>query len=183
MRNIEKLKTSLENLADKDHYIFSAGDFYLLFSALSASALNILLSRAVKKGILMRVSKGFYIYPKVNYERGFELFHLSARLREDNFCYLSLESVLSEAGIISQMPIGYITLMTGGRSGIINCGKYGRIEFIHTKKTFDAVSHQLTYDKRYKLWRASIPLAFADMKAAKRPMDLVNKEALDEFIR
>lgn len=182
MTNIEKLKTSLENLADREHYIFSASDFYLLFPDLSSYALNMLLSRSVKKGLLARASKGFYIYSKANYERGFELFHLAARLREDNFSYLSLESILSEVGIISQIPIGHITLMTGGRSGVINCGKYGRIEFIHTKKSFVALSSQLTYDKRYKLWRASVPLAFADMKAAKRQMDLIDKEALNEFI-
>lgn len=182
MINMEKLKTSLENMADKEHYLFSASDFYLLFSDLSSYALNMLLSRAVKKGILIRASKGFYIYPKANYERGFELFHLAARLRENSFCYLSLESILSESGIISQIPIGHITLMTGGRSGIINCGKYGRVEFIHTKRTFEVLSSQLTYDKRYKLWRASIPLAFTDMKTAKRSIDLIDKEALNEFI-
>lgn len=37
--------------------------------------------------------------------------------------------------IISQIPINRITLMSSGRSSIINCGTFGSIEFIHTKKS------------------------------------------------
>lgn len=131
MRNIDILKTNLENLTDKDHYLFTISDFYSLFKNLSKSNLTMLLSRAVKNKILERACKGVYIYPKADYERGYELFYVAARLRYNEFCYLSLETILSQYGIISQMPIGYISLMTTGRSGIIDCGKYGKIEFIY----------------------------------------------------
>jgi len=125
---------------------------------------------------------GIYLYPKVSYPRGLELYHTAARLREDCFCYLSLESVLSEAGVISQQMLGWITVITGGRSGTIGCGARGTIEFIHTKKKFETVNRQLCYDARYKLWRASVQLALHDMKSARRPMDLIDWEAANEFI-
>ncbi|MDR1124269.1 MAG: hypothetical protein LBL61_06810 [Elusimicrobiota bacterium] len=182
MQNADKLNNALENLSDKDHYIFSVSDFYQLFPKITPAALGMLLSRAAKSGIFERICKGFYIYPEAPYERGFELYHTAARLREDTFCYLSLESVLSEAGVISQIPLGWITLMTEGRSGVINCGKYGKIEFIHTKKNPENLSGRLIYDKRYKLWRASLSLALEDMRSAQRPLDLIDTEDKNESV-
>ena len=163
MQAMEKLKANLERLADPQHYLFSASDFSALFPQKSPAALLVLLGRAVKGGTLERVCRGFYICKKVQYPRDLVLYHLAGRLRAQNFCYLSLESVLSENGIISQIPLGCITLMTSGRSSIINCGKYGRIEFTHTKKKHKDIAHLLTYDFRYKLWRASTQLALQDL--------------------
>jgi hypothetical protein len=37
---------------------------------------------------------------------------------------LRLESALSNAGAISQMPINAITLMSSGRSNVIRCGEF-----------------------------------------------------------
>jgi hypothetical protein len=66
--------------------------------------------------------------------------------------------------------------MTGGRSGVIHCGALGHIEFIHTRKKPADVAGQLLYDADYGLWRASSQLALRDMRAAKRPLDLVSDE-------
>ena len=74
----------------------------------------VLLGRAVKNGSLERVCRGYYIYQKTAYPKDLLLFHLAARLRVNYFCYLSLETVLSENGIISQIPLGCVTLMTTG---------------------------------------------------------------------
>jgi predicted transcriptional regulator of viral defense system len=182
MQSIQKLKNILETVADSEHYLFSVGDFSQLFSDMSPVALLVLLGRASKSGLLVRICKGIYIYPKADYQKGFELYHSAARLRESTFCYLSLESSLSEAGIISQIPLGCITVMTGGRSGIVDCGAFGRIEFIHTKKSFQSLSTLLSYDKRYKMWRANVSLALQDMRSTGRSMDLVDMEAASEFI-
>lgn len=182
MKNIDILKTNLENLTDKDHYMFTISDFYSLFNNLSKSNLTMLLSRAVKNKILERACKGIYMYPKADYERGYELFHIAGRLRADEFCYLSLETILSQNGIISQMPIGYISVMSTGRSGIIDCGKYGKIEFIHTKKNIENIKSNLEYNYKYKLWCANVVLAYNDMIVTKRSLDLINREILNEFI-
>jgi predicted transcriptional regulator of viral defense system len=169
MQAINELRDNLEKLSTNECYLFSASDFYPLFPQKSRAALLVLLGRAVKNGILERVCKGYYIYPKVAYPRELLLYHLAGRLRADVFCYLSLESVLSENGLISQIPLGCVTLMTGGRSGVINCGKNGRIEFTHTKKSFADIGHLLTYDFRYRLWRAGTQLALMDWRAVGRP--------------
>ncbi|GHV86267.1 hypothetical protein AGMMS50230_18750 [Spirochaetia bacterium] len=176
MQTIKLLGNTLETLAGREHYLFSVSDFYSLFPEMSSPALRVLLGRAVKSGILARICYGLYLYPKAGYPKGLELYHAASRLREESFCYLSLESALSDEGLISQIPLGWITIMTGGRSGIISCGKWGSIEFIHTKKHFDDISALLVYDRRYGLWRAKAKLALQDMKSARRSMELVNLE-------
>ena len=175
MQSLQKLKTSLENLADSQHYLFSVSDFFALFPQKSPTALMVLLGRAVKNGSLDRICRGYYIFKNTAYPKDLVLFHLASRLRSEYFCYLSLETVLSENGIISQIPLGCVTLMTSGRSGVINCGRYGRIEFTHTKRSPLNIGHLLTYDFRYGLWRASVQLALYDLRTTGR-------EKLYEFI-
>jgi predicted transcriptional regulator of viral defense system len=181
MQPLQTLRSILEDLADEEHYLFRASDFYPLFPGMSVEVLRVLLGRAVKAGALRRFCRGLYLCPRAGYRKGCELYHAASRLREESFCYLSLESALSEEGLISQIPLGWITVMTGGRSGIIPCGAWGSIEYIHTKKRFEAIESFLTYDRRYRLWWASARLALNDMRAAKRPMDLVDPEAACEF--
>ena len=168
MQAIQELRTNLEKLASPEHYLLSVSDFSALFSKKSVSALLVLLGRAVKNGILNRVCRGYYVYGKVSYPRELILYHLAGRLRANDFCYLSLESILSENGIISQIPLNCVTLMTKGRSGLINCGKFGSIEFTHTKKSPADIGHLLSFDFRYRLWRASTELALLDWRATGR---------------
>jgi hypothetical protein len=175
MQSKQILLTNLEKLVDPQHYLFSVNDFSALFPDKSPEALLVLLGRAVKSGFLEKVCRGYYIYHKTPYPKDLLLFHLASRLRSEHFSYLSLETVLSENGIISQIPLGCITLMTHGRSGIINCGRFGRIEFTHTKKSHASIGHLITYDFRYGLWRASSQLALQDLRATGR-------DTLYEFI-
>ncbi|MDR0877498.1 MAG: hypothetical protein LBN21_05555 [Treponema sp.] len=183
MQPLRLLQQTLEQ-APAGRYLFTSGDFSPLFPDLSVDALRMLLSRAVEQRLLLRVCKGVYIYSKAHYQRGLVLYHTASRLRERNLSYLSLESVLSEAGFISQIPLGWITLMTHGRSGKINCGPWGTIEFIHTQRKGETLMEDLIFDDRYNLWRASVPLALHDMKTTRRPLDLINsnmKEEIDEL--
>jgi predicted transcriptional regulator of viral defense system len=165
-------------LADRDHCLFTVSD--LAGAVPDCRRLPLLLSRAVKAGILRRVCKGIYLYPIRDYPRGNLLFHAAALLRASEFNYISLESALSDAGLISQLPINWITLMSSGRSHIVNCGAFGNIEFVHTARKADELAGELTYDSTCRLWRASTNLALRDMKLTRRSMDLVDKEALRE---
>jgi hypothetical protein len=65
--------------------------------------------------------------------------------------------------------------MTGGRSGIIDCDRWGHIEFIHTKRKFDLISTNLVFDVRLRLWRANTVLAMEDMIHTRRSLDLVEE--------
>ena len=182
MQPIRQLSRVLASLADDEHYLFSLTDLRCALPTHSFGAFRAVISRAEKEGTLTRVCRGLYLYPSVHYERGLVLYHAAARLRADEFNYLSLEYVLSDSGVISQIPMNWITLMSSGRSYVVRCGDFGAIEFIHTKKHPSELFDQLTYDARCHLWRASVALALKDMKAAKRSMDLIDWSAANELV-
>ena len=84
----------------------------------------------------------------MNYD-GLMLFHIAAHLRANELNYISLETALSDAGIISQIPMHWISIKSSGRSNIISCGEFGTIEFVHTNQKPYDIMNQLSYDK---LW-------------------------------
>lgn len=180
MQPLQQLRETLRTLADREHCVFAASD--LAGAVPDCAHLAVLLSRAAKAGLLKRVCKGIYFYPVKEYSVGNLLYHAAARLRADAFNYLSLETVLSEAGVISQVPINWISLMSSGRSHVVDCGDYGHIEFVHTAQRPDDVAGELAYDPERHLWRASVRQALRDMKATRRNTELVDEEVLREFI-
>lgn len=182
MQPIKKLTRTLKSLADSDHYLFTLSDLHGALPEQSRTAFKALVCRAEKDGLLKRVCRGLYLYPGVNAQQGLLLYHAAARLRAAEFNYISLESALSDAGVISQMPINWITLMSSGRTAIVPCGDFGRIEFIHTKRLPATLAKDLTYDQQCHLWRASVALALKDMNLTRRSTDLVDREAADELV-
>lgn len=174
MQPIQQLARVLADLADDEHALFSTVDLRAALPDHHPGAFRALISRAEKSGLIRRVCRGLYLYPRVAYSNGLILYHAAARLRADAFNYISLESALSDAGIISQIPMNRITLMSSGRSAVIRCGDFGAIEFVHTKKRPAGLVGQLIYDARCHLWRATPNLAIRDMKAARRGLDLVD---------
>ncbi|MBN1182285.1 MAG: hypothetical protein JXB49_08365 [Bacteroidales bacterium] len=178
MQGIKILRDTLDRLCDYDHYLFSSSDFKSLFPEMGEQSFKTLLSRAQAGGVLKRVCRGIYLYDRKGFPGGEVLFHTASRLRANHFNYLSLESVLSEEGIISQIPINRITLMSSGRSNIIDCGRWGAIEFIHTRKKPENLIGRLKYDKKRRLWKAQNDLALEDLKAVGRNLDLIDRERI-----
>jgi hypothetical protein len=182
MQPLRHLMQSLTKLGNAEHCLFTPDDLHSLFPKLSAQAFKTLLSRAVKGGYLQRICRGLYHYPQVAVPTGLLLFHTAARLRASEFNYISLETALSEAGVISQIPINWISIMSSGRSNVISCGEWGTIEFIHTNQRPSDLADQLHYDARCKLWRASVNLALRDMRVTHRSLDLINWSLTNEFV-
>jgi predicted transcriptional regulator of viral defense system len=180
MQPLKQLSETLRSLADREHCVFAPSD--LAAAVPGCGQLPVLLSRATKSGLLRRVCRGIYHFPVKDYPAANLLFHAAARLRAGEFNYLSLESVLSEADVISQMPMNWITVMTSGRSHVVNCGDFGNIEFIHTAQRPEDVANELSYDVERHLWRASVKQAMRDMKATRRSMELVDKEVAHELV-
>lgn len=182
MQPVKRLTQLLERFVSAEQYLFAFDDLRCALPDITPGAFKALLSRAETSGLVKRVCKGIYLYPHVPYPAGRVLFHAAARLRADAFNYLSLETVLSDAGVISQIPLNWITLMSSGRSHIVNCGDFGHIEFIHTKRRPAEVAAFLSYDSECHLWRASVTLALEDMKRTCRSTDLVDWSLVDELV-
>lgn len=156
--------------------LYTTAAFRSLFPELSQGAYRAVIHRAEKRGLLERVCQGIYQYAGAPDRSGLVLFHAAALLRAQHFNYISLETVLSDAGLISQVPIAWITVVSGGRSAQIRCGRFGTIEFVHTERPMSRVIDELSYDAERHLFRASPNLALADMRRFKRPTsDLVQE--------
>ena len=170
-----------ENIGNKC-CLLSSQDLRALLPSLSDAAFKTLLSRAVSSKLLTRICRSIYLYKKTPPSDGLLLFHAATLLRTNEFNYISLETALSDAGVISQIPLNWISVMSSGRSSVISCGNYGTIELIHTNQKAADCAEQLTYDHACGMWRASVALAIRDMKATRRNCDLIDWDIANEFI-
>ena len=125
MQPIRQLMDVISQLASQQACLFTPADLRSILSTHSETAFKTLLSRAVSEGYLTRLCRGLYLYEKANPDRGLILPHAASKLRPLGLNYLSLETVLSEAGVISQIPMNRIMVMSSGRSSVIDCGPWG----------------------------------------------------------
>ncbi|QTR50363.1 type IV toxin-antitoxin system AbiEi family antitoxin [Candidatus Thiothrix anitrata] len=182
MQPIKHLANTLKALANSEHCLFTLSDLRGVMPEQTPAAFKALLSRAEQTGLLKRICRGLYLYPETCANDGLLLYRAAARLRAGEFNYISLESALSDAGVISQLPMNWVTLMSSGRTHIMDCGNFGKIEFIHTKKQAADLANQLVYDTRCHLWRANVGLALRDMKRTCRDTDLIDWEVAHELV-
>src|SRR5689334_7784138 len=103
MQPTKYLSQWLSENANAKHFLFTFKDLRALCYKQSDSTFKTLLSRIVRSGILVRVCRGMYLYRKALPVDGLLLFHIAALLRADTFNYISLETALSDAGVISQI--------------------------------------------------------------------------------
>lgn len=182
MQPIRQLMDAISRLASPQACLFTLVDLRAVLPDQSAAAFKTLLSRAVGEGHLARICRGLYLYEKANPDRGLVLPYAVGKLRPLSLNYLSLETVLSDAGVISQIPIQRIMIMSSGRSSVIDCGSWGSIEFVHTRQSAAELAGQLHYDNRCRLWRASVAQALRDMKATHRNQDLIDWSVAHELV-
>jgi hypothetical protein len=182
MQPVKYLAEWLEQNANQDRYLFSYHDLRTLYPNISELAFKTLLSRAAKSSYLIRICRGLYGYKKFVQSTGLVLFHAAAYIRSDKFNYISLETVLSDLGVISQIPINWVSIMSSGRSNIISCGNLGNIEFIHTDQKAESVANDIVFDVNCRLWRANLSLALRDMRLTRRNSDLIDWSIVNELI-
>jgi hypothetical protein len=137
----------------------------------SGDTLNKSLSRHQRTGMIERIARGLYINPRARSLPPDVLSALPAFLRPWDLNYLSLESALSEAGWLSQLP-SQLTLMTTGRSQTFHT-PYGTLEFTHTARHIDTLRDDLVFDARRKMYVAKPERALKDLRRAGRNVDLV----------
>ena len=108
----------LNELEMKGRYVFIHRDLAKVFHEDSSRSLTDSLARLVKVGILERVARGVYVYALSRQKNTSNTLDLIAiALRRGEYNYVSLESALSAYGVISQIPIDRLTLMTTGVKG------------------------------------------------------------------
>jgi predicted transcriptional regulator of viral defense system len=123
----------LAGLDRRGVFVFAKRDLEKMFPEEGEKAMEKSLARMVSDGLLVRAAKGVYVNPAAASKHGRIIEDVAKALRPGCFSYVSLESMLSEYGVISQIPIDRITVMTTGRNGVYRT-PYGTVEFTHTKR-------------------------------------------------
>ncbi|MDX2346189.1 MAG: hypothetical protein QNK11_04890 [Legionella sp.] len=177
--NKEQAIEVLKEQGKKGKYIFSNHDLRKLFPNDAIKTLNEGLKRLVKSKILKHACRGIYVNENVSQFDSYIIEHIAKTLRRGEYNYVSLESMLSEYGVISQIPIDRQTIITTGRKGIYKTS-YGVIEFTHTKRTVKSILESTFKIDGRPLRIASKEAALRDLKRVGRNLNLINLEALND---
>jgi len=176
MNVLLELQKKLFHLAKGKDLVLHQKDVLTLMGKEDNSASRMLLMRAVSAGILHNPTRRIYVFSPAERINPQTIYKIARKLRSGHLNYLSLESVLSESGRISQMPIDRITIMTSGRSQVFELEGIGVVEFTHTKKSMDTLARNLIWDEDIGMFRVSPGTALRDLKRIGRNLDMVEDE-------
>lgn len=168
---------TLQHWASRGRAVFTLGDLAILFPDESARGLAKSLDRLTKSGLLVRACRGIYVNPHALPPDGYTLERLALALRRGEYNYLSLESMLSEYGAISQIPLDRITVMTTGRKGEYRTS-WGVIEFTHTARSLADILANTRHTAARPLRMATLQAAWRDLKRVGRNTHLVDTREL-----
>lgn len=179
-----KAKALRQKLAALDRwgvYVFARRDIEKLFPEESAKAMDKSLQRMVADGVLQRAAKGLYVNPAAPGKNRWIAEEIAKALRPGCLSYVSLESILSDYGVISQIPINRLTVMTTGRSGV-HATPYGTIEFTHTKRMRAEILGRTLETQGRPLRIATRQAAIRDLLRVGRNVNMMNPDALEETL-
>ena len=177
MQQIDAIKL-LEAQDKKSRFVYKKQDLVKIFQSSNPRAFAACLSRLITSGVLIRAVRGVYVYALSEHKNLYILEHIAKAMRRGEYSYVSLETMLSEYGIISQIPVDRITIMTTGRKGEY-LTPFGVIEFTHTKRTIREILEN-TLDAGRPLRLATQKSAVRDLLRVGRNTHLVEKDALNE---
>jgi hypothetical protein len=175
-----ELITSLMNLERRGVFVLTKKDIGKLFPLEDEKSMEKSLQRMVKDGLLIKAARGIYINALVaSRHKSWMLENIAKALRPGKLSYVSLESMLSEHGVISQIPLSRLTVMTTGAGGIHDT-PYGTIEFTHTKRSIPEILDRTIFIKDRPLRIAKKQAAVTDLLRVGRNTDMIDYEELNE---
>lgn len=174
--NRNQMLDGLHRLDALGIYVFARGDIAKMFPGEGAKALAKSLERMVAAGLIVRACNGVYVNPQARARCGWIIEDIALVLRRGCFSYVSLESALSEYGMISQMPMR-LTVMTKGREGVYET-PYGTIEFTHTRRGVADVLDRTILVPGRPLRLATRRAAVQDLRRVGRNVTMLDEEEL-----
>ena len=157
--------------------VFTHYDLATLFPEDNPRTLQASLDRLVKNGVLIRAVNGVYVNALSANGFTHTLENIAKAMRRGEYSYVSLESALSEYGVISQIPMR-LTIMTTGRKGEVNT-PFGVIEFTHTGRAVRDILNDI-HDVGRPLRLAGKHKACRDLRRVGRNTELIDEELLHE---
>lgn len=167
----------LANWDRQGRYVFTRRQLAKLFPDDSPKTFAAGLNRLVRTGLLVHACRGVYVNAQAHSFDSRVIERIAQALRPGAYSYVSLESLLSESGAISQIPLDRLTVMTTGRKGLYKT-PYGVIEFTNTKRPAAEVLGGIRQVEGRPLRVATPSIAWRDLKRVGRNVGLVHQEAV-----
>ncbi|WP_420550161.1 type IV toxin-antitoxin system AbiEi family antitoxin [Litorivicinus lipolyticus] len=163
----------LQAFEEQGRCVYRSRDLKKVFRDSTQSGFRSTLKRLQDTGRLTRACRDVYVFRKGRAKRAHLLEEIAATVRRGDVCYVSLESALAEHGLISQIPVNRLTVMTDGRTSEI-ATPFGVIEFTHSaRSTFDLLTRSANVGRPLRL--ATAKSALADLRRVGRNLHLVDE--------
>jgi hypothetical protein len=162
-------------------WAFTPASFSVLMGGIDPidqNYLKLMMKRFSDQGVLIRAARGVYVNPAARSTPADVRRHLLRFLRPREISYVSLESKLSEAGVISQIATT-LTCMTTGSPGPFET-PWGAVEFTHTDRKIEIGTDVIVQDDG--TLEATIRTAVRDLRRVGRNLDLIDEEILADAI-
>ena len=180
---VKALLHFIDDLAKINKWVFTFNHAKIYFQE-DEETLRKSLAEHVESTLIMQLTDNLY----VNYRSRERALHpresLLFYLRPYNFTYISLEDILSQWGVISQICT-VVTCMTTGEEGFV-ITRIGCIEFTHFDRSEnDDVLDGIYFNAENNCWEASPTRAYADfLKYRKEPLFFsLDLDELDDAIK
>jgi predicted transcriptional regulator of viral defense system len=172
LRELQKLTS--EAVKNGHHGLFTTHDLALMLQVIPDTSFRKYLYTSVKTGVLRKVATNIYFNPESNISHKYVLEKIAKILHWDKFIYVSLESQLSYLGIISQIPMKRLTIMTTGRKREFETC-FGVIEFTHTARSITSLLDDVYFDSDAGIFRAYQARAIQDLKRVGRNVGMLEE--------
>jgi hypothetical protein len=159
-------------------WAFTPSSFSALMGGVDPAYLKLMMKRLADQGTLIRAARGIYVNPHARSRPADVRRGLLRFLRPREISYVSLESKLSEAGVISQIASA-LTCMTTGSPGWFET-PWGAVEFIHTDRKIQVGTDVVVQDDGTP--EATIRAAVRDLRRVGRSLDLIDAEILADAV-
>lgn len=137
------------------------------------------INRLVKAGSLLHVARDVYWYNNAEGGAVPTIEEIAVALRPGEVNYISMESAASLWSVISQIPVGRITVVTTGREGEFHT-PFGTIEFVHTARSRQHLLESTVDYPGHALRLATKKKVVADLLRAGRSLDLIDWEEVED---
>ena len=176
-----KMTTAMNALRRQDQdglAFFSSTSLGTLFDE-TGPTLRSTIRSLVNAGILVRVARNLYHYAFSTQSTAHLAEEAAVFLRRGHYCFESLESAASKWGIISQVPIGRITVMTTGREGTFET-PFGTVEFVHTSAAPDEIFENTVERPGCPLPIATKRYTAKNLRTCRRSVHLIDWKEVDD---
>jgi predicted transcriptional regulator of viral defense system len=178
---IRELELIVRLLTKTSHSLLTTKQLANILVSESIPVRKATIQRAVKSGLFTRVCRGLYAITDSFSSEPYKLEAIAKSLRHGEYSYLSLESVLSEYSVISQIPLNRVTVMTTGRKQVYDT-PFGIVELTHTARSVESILDGTAIIDGRPLRQASLKTALEDQRRVNRNIGLIDYEIAEELL-